>query len=235
MCSSDLIQGPRGPKGDKGDKGDKGAKGDKGEKGPKGDKGDNTGISGPTGPPGPQGEKGEKGVQGPQGKKGDTGPQGPAGTKGEPGKDAQRGFLCANTQQAMSIEQSSFHIRFTAATINFGENARLTEEGEILILKSAEYAISFTVNNKLSAGNCVIQCSIGIRTPGTNEIEGYVSRASVKASANSTAGKDAYFQICCSELIMRLEAETMIRILATYDGIQNAAILENAFVTLRCI
>jgi len=219
-----ATRGPKGPKGDKGDKGDKG------EQGPPGAKGD----LGPRGPAGPQGETG------PPGAKGDTGPPGPQGETGPPGQKSPdgplglRGFLCAHIEQAEPVERPSFYIRFTAESINIGENAILTEGGEILILKTGEYAISFTVNNKLAPdkGDCATQYSVATKSPGN--IDGFIAQFGTAVSAVSTT-KDTYFYTSVAEYIIWLETGTLIRILGKYEGPTAAVVTENAFITVRNI
>jgi len=210
-----ATRGPKGPKGDKGEKGDKGDKGEKGKQGP-------------------QGLKGEPGVQGPAGPQGKTGIQGPPGEKGPEGSPGPRGFLCAHIEQAEPIERPSFYIRFTAESINIGENAILTEGGEILILKTGEYAISFTVNNKLAPdkGDCATQYSVATKSPGN--IDGFIAQFGTAVSAVSTT-KDTYFYTSVAEYIIRLETGTLIRILGKYEGPSAAVVTENAFITVRNI
>ena len=249
--SSSGTSGPKGPKGvrgDKGDKGDngdkgdigvKGDKGDKGEKGDRGDKGDT--VPGPLGPPGPQGEKGEKGVQGlpgVKGEKGDVGLQGPAGPIGLAGKDLPRGFLMGSIRQALTIEDPSFNIQFAKTSISIGENAQLTESGEIEILKSGEYAISFIIGHQVLLQNihCVLEYIVTTRsaTADSNEIAQPVPRVSAKVSADSTSN-DCYFQVCQAEHILKLDSGTTLQIVGKYRGTLSAVVIESAFVTVKAI
>jgi hypothetical protein len=228
--------GARGPRGEKGEPGPQGPKGEPGPRGQKGEQGPTGGLPGP---PGPQGPQGPKGPQGAKGDKGDVGIQGPPGPKGLAGKDCPRGFLVACIQQAVSIEQNSFFIPFARTSINIGENARLSEGGEIEILKTGEYTVSFTINHHLlpKKDQCVVEYVVTTRSPATNpnEISASIPHGpSSKASAVSTL-KDSYFQICLAEQILRLENGTTLQILGAYQGIVSAVVIESALITLKKI
>jgi Collagen triple helix repeat (20 copies) len=218
--SKSSSRGPKGPKGDKGDVGLQGSPGPVGPQGPQGLKG----SPGPQGPQGVKGQKGDAGLQGP------PGPIGPAGTS--------RGFLMVSIRQAFNIENTSFNVPLAKTSIRIGENAQLTESGEIEILKSGEYAISFIIGHQVLLQNihCVVEYVVTTRSAaaGSNEIAEPVPRVSAKVSADSTSD-DCYFQVCQAEHILKLDIGTTLQIVGKYRGTLSAVAIESASVTVKAI
>jgi len=158
---------------------------------------------------------------------------GPAGKD-----DAPRGFLMASIRQAFNIENTSFNVSLAKTSIRIGENAQLTESGEIEILKSGEYAISFIIGHQVLLQNihCVVEYVVTTRsaTAGSNEIAEPIPRVSAKVSADSTSD-DCFFQACLAEHILKLNSGTTLQIVGKYRGTLSAVVIESAFVTVKAI
>jgi hypothetical protein len=141
-------------------------------------------------------------------------------------------------RQAFTIENTSFNVPLDKTSISIGQNAQLTESGEIGIIKSGEYAISFIIGHQVLLQNihCVLEYTVTTRSApvNSNEIAQPVPRVSAKVSADSTSD-DCYFQVCQAEHILKLESGTTLQIVGKYRGMPSAVAIESAFVTVKAI